>query len=408
MSAAPYQPEPHRLLRKLVWLWAVNTFGLLFVPVLRLRARNWRNVPRKGGVLIIANHTTFFDPALVFWGTGRRTHGVGTDQMLRVPIFGRMIPWLSVISFAKGMKDRAAMIEIDHRIQDGDAVLLFPEGNRSWTGRMQPIKDNTGRMAKRLGCPISFCRMTTAHFHWPRWAQYPRAVPIEIEFLPTVTYSGKMSDAEVTADIVRRVGVDPNTVALPKWSWGFRLAWGLPEFLWACPSCFALGSIVRPDNSRIHCEQCAATWRVDLTCRLHAESEAATDTTVDLAYHAILDHFGALPVADLDRFGDDGLVMACDNTRVFLVQRGVNKPEFFGEGKMQVFDDRLVFTALNEAASLSLPFTEIKAVLMQVGSQLQVRTEAQNYQISPSHYSINIWDHFLSAHVRNAKAAAES
>ena len=108
-------PEPHRQLRRFYWLLAWITVTLTFVPVLRLRARNWRRVPRKGGVLIVANHTTFFDPVLVSWATRRRTHGVGTDQMLRVPVFGRMLPWLSVIAFAKGMKDKAAMVQIDQR-----------------------------------------------------------------------------------------------------------------------------------------------------------------------------------------------------------------------------------------------------------------------------------------------------
>ena len=32
--------------------------------------------------------------------------------------------------------------------------------------------------------------------------------------------------------------IDPEEQRAPRWSWGWRLAHGLPEFLWACPSCW--------------------------------------------------------------------------------------------------------------------------------------------------------------------------
>lgn len=281
-------------------------------------------------------------------------------------------------------------------------VLLFPEGNRSWTGRMQPIKDSTGRLAKRLGCPVSFCRMTTAHFHWPRWAKYPRFVPIEIEFLPPKTYDESLSDAEVTADLVRNIAVDPNTVALPRFSFGFRLTWGLAKFLWACPACFALGGIHRIDNHHIGCTACEGEWRLDLTCRLHAVRGPVSDTTVDLAYYGVLDHFGALPAADADRFEAEGLVLRGERVRVERVHRGVIEPELLGEGTLTLFGDRLTFVSAE--ASLELPYADVQAVLMQIGSKLQVRTEADNYQISPSRLSINLWKHFLSTHVRHIRS----
>jgi len=399
------QPEPHRRLRQIIWFFARIFIALTFVPILRLQVKNWRLVPRKGGVLLLANHTTFFDPILVSWATQRRTHGVGTDQILRVPIFGKIVPWLSVISFAKGMKDRAAMTKIGHRIQDGGVVLIFPEGNRSWTGRIQPIKESTGRLAKRLDCPVVCCQVTTAYYHWPRWASYPRLVPIKIEFLPPRRYPAEMSDAEVTADIVQQIAVDPNTVPLPKWSWGFRLAWGLPAFLWACPTCFVLGGIDRVDNSRIGCRECGAVWRVDMACRLHAEN-AATDTTVDLAYYGILEHFGACPVADPGRFTRDGEVLSCAHARIELVHCGVTEPEVLGEGTMTLYDDRLVFSAIQETGSFTLSYGDVQAVLMQIGSRLQARTAEMNYQLKPSSYGISLWEHFLSAHVRRYRQGA--
>ncbi len=393
-----------RLIRQLFWGfgWLVLTFTV--VPFCRLRTRGRKHLPRTGPVLIMANHTTFFDPVLVYWSSLRRVHGVGSDQVFKAPVIGPLLTWFSVIPFAKGTKDRAAMAEIDKRSREGAAILIFPEGNRSWTGRFEPIKDSNGRLAKRLGCAVVCCRFDTGHLHWPRWARYPRLLPVHIEYLPPRTYGDDMSDAEVTADIVEQITIDPLAVPVPRWSWGWRLAWGLEDLLWACPHCFSTAGLelVEGDGDAIRCPACEAQWRVDLACRMNADSGPAITTSVDAAWKGMLEHFGVVPALDQDRFAEDGLALSCRVAEVAKVERSTKEPPPLGRGRLLLYRDRVVFGCPD--APLQIPLTSVNSVIMQLGDKLQLRLEGTTYQLDPHGQRKQMWLYFLRAHLKRVRA----
>jgi 1-acyl-sn-glycerol-3-phosphate acyltransferase len=394
-----------RLGRQLFWGLGWTILSFTVIPFCRLRTKGRRNIPRTGPVLIMANHTTFFDPLLVYWSSLRRVHGVGTDQAFKAPVIGPLLTWFSVIPFAKGTKDRGAMAEIERRSGEGAAILIFPEGNRAWTGHFQPIKDSNGRLAKRLGCPVVCCRFDTGHLHWPRWAKYPRLLPVQIEYLPPRSYGPEMSDAEVTADIVEQITIDPLAVPVPRWSWGWRLAWGLEDLLWACPHCFSLEGLelVPGDGDAIRCPDCQARWRLDLGCRMNADGGPATDSTVDAAWRGLLDHFGAVPAVDRDRFAQDGLVLSAELAEVAKVERGTKEPPPLGQGRLLLFADRLVFDC--PEAPLEIPLSSVRTVIMQLGGKLHLRLEGETYQLDPKGQRKQMWAYFLRAHLERARQA---
>lgn len=387
----------------LVWGWAISVVTVLFWPFLRMRVRGRENVPRSGPGLLVGNHVTFFDPVTVPWASLRRAHGVGTDQILRVPIFGRFVPWLSVIPFAKGMKDKSAMVEIQRRIDHDAVVMIFPEGDRCWTGRMRPVGAGIGRLAVRLGVPVVTCVQHTGHLQWPRWAKYPRWMPLEMEFLPPKTYPPDADPQAVTDDIVARMTIDPEVPRAGRWSFGWRLAHGLPDFLWACPSCFSRDSIdLDPaDGDRVCCGACGEGWRLDLHARMHPDS-GGPDISVDAAYEGVLAHFGALPVEDAARFEAEGVALE-DQVAVGIVTRGVRVPAPLGTGALQVRPDGLRFHP-PDSDPRDIAFAQVKAVLTQLGGRLQVRTLDENLELEPQGSSKLMWKHFLDRHLAAFRA----
>jgi hypothetical protein len=40
---------------------------------------------------------------------------------------------------------------------------------------------------------------------------------------------------------------------------------------------------------------------------------------------------------------------------------------------------------------------------MQVGNRLQIRTAEDNYQVSPTNHSVNMWKYFLDRHLAHAR-----
>lgn len=352
-------------------------------------------------MLLVSNHPSPWDPMMSAWSVGRQIHNLGTDQLLRVPYFGWMMPYFSMIPFKKGMRDPGALAEVERRVRRGGAALIFAEGDRTWTGRSNPIRPGIGRMVKRLNAPVGFIRVTTGHMTWPRWAKYPRTMPLIIEHRALVSYPDSATPKQITADVERYISIDPYKVEVPPRSYGKRLAWGLPEFMWACPNCFAQDglALVETDDDCVHCGGCKASWRVDLACWMRAAGGSAEDIHIDEAYHRVIDQFGELPVVDPERYAAEGIALEGE-VELHRILYGQVEPEPLGLGQLELHRDRLCFTANSGGEPLELPFEPIRAVLMQVGNRLQIRTAKDNFQITPTIHSTNMWKHFVDRHLR--------
>ena len=397
------------LIRKVVWRVLYATATVTVVPAVRLKVIRKGKIPRRGPVLLVSNHPSPWDPMIVPWSMVRQVHNLGTDQLLRVPYFGWMMPYFSMIPFKKGMKDKSALIEVERRIRKGDCVLIFAEGDRTWTGRSNPVKPGTGRLAKRLGVPVGFVRVRNGHLQWPRWATYPRTIPIELEILGTKTYGPGVEAEEINADIARHISVDPLEITAPPRSFGTRLAEGLPKFMWACPHCFHQDGLSVPvhDPDTVNCHACGAHWRVDLSCWLRAESGPAEDMHIEHAHRGLIEHFGELPVIDPERWQADGVALEGE-VELSRIHFGQVEAEKLGLGHLELLEDRLRFTDHRGHPPVELPFEPIAAVLMQVGNVLQLRTREENLQITPTIHSTNMWKHFIDRHLRRYRARQQS
>jgi 1-acyl-sn-glycerol-3-phosphate acyltransferase len=395
-------------IRWVVWKILMSIAVTVVGPATRTRRLRDVRLPRRGPLLVISNHPSPWDVSMIPRTLFRQTHNLGTDQLLRVPYFGWMMPHFSMIPFKKGMKDPGALAEVERRIRRGGCALIFPEGDRTWTGRSNPIKPGTGRLIKRLGVPVAYVRVRTGHMAWPRWAKYPRSIPLEIEHRALIEYPESATVEEINADIARYISVDPYEVEVPPRSWGTRLAEGLPEFMWACPQCFAQGGLelVPGDHDCVHCQTCQSRWRVDLGCWMRAEAGPGEDLHVERAYLRLQDHFGELPVCDPVRFAETGVALDGE-VEMSRVHYGQVAAEQLGLGRLELHGDRLLFIDHAGHAPIELPFASIKAVLMQVGDKLQIRNDEDNVQITPTLHSTNMWKYFLDRHLAAWRAGQE-
>jgi 1-acyl-sn-glycerol-3-phosphate acyltransferase len=63
----------------------------------------------------------------------------------------------------------------------GRAVILFPEGERTHTGEVQPLKAGVSLLFQRVRCPIVPVGIAGAFAAWNRFMKWPRFSP---PFLP--------------------------------------------------------------------------------------------------------------------------------------------------------------------------------------------------------------------------------
>ena len=57
-------------------------------------------------------------------------------------------------------------------------MLMFPEGERTHTGEVQPLKPGVSLLIKRVTCPIVPVGVAGAYQAWPRQSRWPRLDPL--------------------------------------------------------------------------------------------------------------------------------------------------------------------------------------------------------------------------------------
>ena len=122
----------------------ITGFAKVFVFILGVRVKIEGEFPENGPYIIMANHTSMLDPFL--WGTfmkGKFT-GIVANKNMNYPIYGWMLKRM-----------RAVAIEnAESVLNDGYHIGLHPEGTRTLSGKMNPLKKGGFHMAKNTNTSI--------------------------------------------------------------------------------------------------------------------------------------------------------------------------------------------------------------------------------------------------------------
>ena len=383
--------------QKVVWwfFWAIG--GIPWSVMFRWKPGAHKLIPRKGPFLLVANHASMFDPVWVAFWLFRRVNYLTSSALFRVPILGRILTICGCIPKAKFDKDPEAMKALADRYEDGDIIVLFPEGTRSWDGRPGQTLPGIGRLVKRLNARVVTARVLNGHLYHPRWARFPRWVPIRVDYDPARTFPDSMSVEEIADEISRSITINPKVEPeglFANFAPGYRKADGLPDYLWACPTCYEEEALTVPKKGghSLACTACESQWRVDSYNNLIGDSQLRVDEAFDL----IAGHFGTPP-----RRPTGGPRALEDKGLVRLVPR--KGPSIAPvEGTLQLCEDGLRVTSEN-GDLWHRPLTELRAVSVEVANQLTVRTGDELYEVRLHSASPLKWGHFLKLWVASAK-----
>ena len=112
---------------------------LLFGWRYRLRVSGIENIPKDGPVLLLGNHISYIDFALIQWATPRTIRFVVHDDYYSKPILNLILRGVGAVSI-KPESSRNAMQNIVNLLNDDCIVGLFPEGHVSTSGELSNLK----------------------------------------------------------------------------------------------------------------------------------------------------------------------------------------------------------------------------------------------------------------------------
>ena len=142
-----------------------------------LRATGRHNLPLSGPVLIVSNHQSFLDPVLLGASANRRLTYLARSTLFQNPALGRVISHFGAVPIDRGF-GKAGLQTVLGELDRGNAVVMFPEGERTHTGELQPLKPGVSLLLKRVKCPIVPAAVAGVYEAWPRQRKWPTPAPL--------------------------------------------------------------------------------------------------------------------------------------------------------------------------------------------------------------------------------------
>jgi 1-acyl-sn-glycerol-3-phosphate acyltransferase len=185
--------------------WAVVRFILLLLYHVRIFGE--RNIPRTGGAMLVANHQSHLDPPSIGAVVYRRLNFLARKTLFKWP-FSLHISALDAIPIDQEGIGLSGIKETLRRLRNGEAVMIFPEGSRSWDGEMTPLMPGICAIIRRCRVPVVPVGIAGAHEAWRRGTPFPKlSGVIHIRFgTPLMPFdSAKYNDEQLLAEVDRRI-----------------------------------------------------------------------------------------------------------------------------------------------------------------------------------------------------------
>lgn len=122
----------------------------------RLKAYGTENVPRKGGVIIAANHLSWLDPPLVGAFCPRQIRYMAKIELFEIRWVGFLISTMGAFPVDRHGSARAAIKQSLEVLKDGGCLGIFPEGGRNIGGDKQ-AQIGVSLIASLSGAPVVPC-----------------------------------------------------------------------------------------------------------------------------------------------------------------------------------------------------------------------------------------------------------
>jgi cytidylate kinase len=171
----PDPPPPfYRLLKAVDWTACKLWF--------RLKVEGLDRIPRRGGVLLAANHQSFLDILVVGASVPRHVTFVARDTLADTAWLAFVMRRCKAILVRRGTSDRAAIRAMSETLASGGIVAIYPEGTRSRDGDPGTFKGGAVMAARLAGVPIIPVGIRGAYQAWPRGRRFPKPLRVGIRF----------------------------------------------------------------------------------------------------------------------------------------------------------------------------------------------------------------------------------
>jgi len=205
------------------FVYPIVYFVLWFTALIlgRVTSSSRENVPKTGGLIYCPNHVSDADPVVTLVTIPRRAWFIGKEELFRPRFAGWLFRAMHGFPIKRDSADRAALRRAEDLLKRGEAIVLFPEGRCSQSGRLQRMQPGAALLALRAGVPIVPIGLRHTNNLLPYGSLMPRfsrdqvtaeygkpIYPSEFDDLPKGDRINAMTD-RLGKEIAKLIGQDP-------------------------------------------------------------------------------------------------------------------------------------------------------------------------------------------------------
>jgi len=114
-----------------------------------------KHIPDNGGCIIASNHVSFLDPIALSIAIPRHVYFMAKDDLFQTSWFKKLLICLHTFPVKRGKSGDVKAIRLAlNKLQEGKALIIFPEGSRSKTGKLKEAESGVGLLAAKSGVPV--------------------------------------------------------------------------------------------------------------------------------------------------------------------------------------------------------------------------------------------------------------
>ncbi|MCL4449204.1 MAG: 1-acyl-sn-glycerol-3-phosphate acyltransferase [Actinobacteria bacterium] len=192
--------------------WKVAAYGtvrLLIVAIVKLlwnpEIKGAENIPKKGAYLLAPSHRSFIDFALVALLTRRRLRYMGKDSLWKYKPAGFVLSTFGAFPVKRGTPDRKAFNSSIDVLNNGEVLVMFPEGTRKTGWKIGELFDGTIYIAMKAKIPIIPVGIGGSENALPKGKWLPRRQKVVIVVGKPMWFSDEQSSLQSSSTIPRSV-----------------------------------------------------------------------------------------------------------------------------------------------------------------------------------------------------------
>jgi len=168
-------------LKRLSYYAAKAVMGTVALIYFRLSVVGRERVPATGPLIIAANHFSLADPPLLGIALPRRIWFVMAEEMFRKVYFNIFSRLMDVIPVSPGgALPPSALKKVMRVLHSGRCLGIFPEGQRSRTGRLLEPQRGVGLFAQRGRAALLPVAILGTREAWPPGVWFPRPRKVRV------------------------------------------------------------------------------------------------------------------------------------------------------------------------------------------------------------------------------------